>query len=213
MIITDLMMPGINGLELIDQLKEDRFTKHIPLIIVSAKISEKEQAEGLQRGANAYLTKPFSPEVLHSVVDRLMQNQQEMKDYFYSPESAYQVNEGQLLHQEDKAFIESVNDLVKQHIKEEGFGPDWIANELHMSSRMFSRRFKRITGTTPSDFIKAYRFNYAAQLLVNTNMSVQEIIFEVGVSSKSYFYREFARKFNLTPSDYRLKAATDSSTA
>lgn len=213
LIITDLMMPGINGLELIDQLKEDRFTKHIPLIIVSAKISEKEQAEGLQRGANAYLTKPFSPEVLHSVVDRLMQNQQEMKDYFYSPESAYQVNEGQLLHQEDKAFIESVNDLVKQHIKEEGFGPDWIANELHMSSRMFSRRFKRITGTTPSDFIKAYRFNYAAQLLVNTNMSVQEIIFEVGVSSKSYFYREFARKFNLTPSDYRLKAATDSSTA
>ncbi|MGM9798985.1 MAG: response regulator [Parabacteroides sp.] len=213
LIITDLMMPGINGLELIDQLKQDRFTKHIPVIIVSAKISEKEQAEGLQRGANSYLTKPFSPEVLHSVVDRLMQNQQEMKDYFYSPESAYQVNEGQLLHQEDKAFIESVNDLVKQHIKEEGFGPDWIANELHMSSRMFSRRFKRITGTTPSDFIKAYRFNYAAQLLVNTNLSVQEIIFEVGVSSKSYFYREFARKFNLTPSDYRLKATTDSSTA
>ena len=213
LIITDLMMPGINGLELIDLLKQDRFTRHIPLIIVSAKISEKEQAEGLQRGANTYLTKPFSPEVLHSVVDRLVLNQQEMKDYFYSPESAYQVNEGQLLHQEDKVFIESVNDLVKQYIKTEGFGPDWIANELHMSSRMFSRRFKRITGTTPSDFIKAYRFNYAAQLLVNTNMSVQEIIFEVGVSSKSYFYREFARKFNLTPSDYRLKAAADSSTA
>ena len=213
LIITDLMMPGMNGLELIDQLKEDRFTKHIPLIIVSAKISEKEQAEGLQRGANAYLTKPFSPEVLHSVVDRLMQNQQELKDYFYSPESAYQVNDGQLLHQEDKAFIESVNDLVKLHIKEEGFGPDWIANELHMSSRMFARRFKKITGTTPSDFIKAYRFNYAAQLLVNTNLSVQEIIFEVGVSSKSYFYREFARKFNLTPSDYRLKATTGSQTA
>ncbi len=213
LIITDLMMPGINGLELIDQLKQDRFTKHIPLIIVSAKISEKEQTEGLQRGANAYLTKPFSPEVLHSVVDRLMRNQQELKDYFYSPESAYQVNDGQLVHQEDKAFIEAVNDLVKTHIKEEGFGPDWIANELHISSRMFSRRFKRITGTTPSDFIKAYRFNYAAQLLVNTNLSVQEIIFEVGVSSKSYFYREFARKFNLTPSDYRLKATTGSSTA
>ena len=183
LIITDLMMPGMDGLELIDQLKQDRFTKHIPLIIVSAKISETEQTEGLQRGANAYLTKPFSPEVLHSVVDRLMRNQQEMKDYFYSPESAYQVNEGQLLHHEDKLFIESVNDLVKQHIKEEGFGPDWIANELHLSSRMFSRRFKRITGTTPSDFIKAYRFNYAAQLLVITNLSVQEIIFEVGVSS------------------------------
>ena len=213
LIITDLMMPSMDGLELIDQLKQDRFTKHIPLIIVSAKISETEQAEGLQRGANAYLTKPFSPEVLRSVVDRLMRNQQELKDYFYSPESAYQVNEGQLLHHEDKLFIESVNDLVKQHIKEEGFGPDWIANELHISSRMFSRRFKRITGTTPSDFIKAYRFNYAAQLLVNTNLSVQEIIFEVGVSSKSYFYREFARKFNLTPSDYRLKATTGSSTA
>ena len=212
LIITDLMMPGINGLELIDQLKQDRFTKHIPVVVVSAKISENEQAEGLQRGANAYLTKPFSPDVLHSVVDRLMRNQQEMKAYFYSPESAYQVNEGQLVHQEDKAFIEAVNDIVKQYIKEDGFGPDWIANKLHMSGRMFSRRFKRITGTPPSDFIKSYRFNYAAQLLVNTNMNVQEIIFEVGVTSKSYFYREFAKKFNLTPNEFRLKAATDSVT-
>ena len=131
---------------------------------------------------------------------------------FRSPESAYQVNEGQLVHQEDKAFIEAVNDIVKQYIKEDGFGPDWIANKLHMSGRMFSRRFKRITGTPPSDFIKSYRFNYAAQLLVNTNMNVQEIIFEVGVTSKSYFYREFAKKFNLTPNEFRLKAATDSVT-
>ena len=213
LIITDLMMPDLNGLELIDKLKQDRFTKHIPLIIVSAKVSEEEQAEGLQRGANAYLTKPFSAAVLHSVVDRLVSTQQEMKDYFYSPESAYQVNEGQLLHQEDKAFMEAINDMVKQQIKTEGFGPDWIANELHISTRMFSRRFKRITGITPSDFIKAYRFNYAAQLLVTTNMSVQEIIFEVGISSKSYFYREFSRRFNLTPNDYRLKGEINSPTA
>lgn len=203
LIITDLMMPGLSGLELIDRLKQDRFTRHIPVIIVSAKISEKEQAEGLQRGANAYLTKPFSPEVLLSVVDRLVRNQQELKAYFYSPESAYQVSDGQLLHQEDKQFIEEVNDIVKSHIKEEGFGPERIADELHMSSRMFYRRFKRITGTTPSEFIKSYRFNHAAQLLISTNLNVQEIMFEVGMTSKSYFYREFAQKFKLTPGEYR----------
>lgn len=203
LIITDLMMPKVGGLELIEQLKQDRFTRHIPLVIVSAKISEKEQAEGIKRGANAYLTKPFSPDVLHSMVDRLVSNQQEMKDYFYSPESAYQINEGQLLHQEDKEFIQAVNDIVGRNIKTDGFGPEQIADELHLNSRMFYRRFKRITNSTPSDFIKSYRFNRAAQLLVNTTMSVQQVMFEVGINSKSYFYREFARQFNLTPTEYR----------
>ena len=137
------------------------------------------------------------------MVDRLVSNQQEMKDYFYSPESAYQINEGQLLHQEDKEFIQAVNDIVERNIKTDGFGPEQIADELHLNSRMFYRRFKRITNSTPSDFIKSYRFNRAAQLLVNTTMSVQQVMFEVGINSKSYFYREFARQFNLTPTEYR----------
>lgn len=205
LIITDIMMPGMDGLELISLIKENKYTRHIPLIIVSAKISDKEQAEGLNLGADAYLTKPFSPTVLRSVVKRLMANQRELKDYFYSPESAYQYTEGQLLHQEDKEFLDAVTAIVKENIGKEGLGPGLIAEALHINTRILHRRFKKISSLTPSDFIKDYKLSHAAQLLVTTNMSVQEIIYNVGISNKSYFYREFARKYHITPKEYRQK--------
>ena len=207
LIITDIMMPNIDGLELISLIKENRYTRHIPLIIVSAKISDQEQAAGLNIGADAYLTKPFSPTVLLSVVNRLMTNQRELKEYFYSPESAYQYTEGQLLHQEDKEFLDAVTAIIKENVSKEGLGPELVADALNINTRILYRRFKKISTMTPSDFIKDYRLNYAAQLLVNTNMSVQEIIYNVGISNKSYFYREFARKYNMTPKEYRTKEA------
>ena len=83
--------------------------------------------------------------------------------------------------------------------------PELVADALNINTRILYRRFKKISTMTPSDFIKDYRLNYAAQLLVNTNMSVQEIIYNVGISNKSYFYREFARKYNMTPKEYRTK--------
>lgn len=206
LIITDIMMPNMDGLELISRIKDNKYTRHIPLIIISAKISDKEQATGLNIGADAYLTKPFSPMVLRSVVNRLMTNQKELKDYFYSPESAYQYTDGQLLHQEDKDFLDEVTAIVKENIGKEGLGPEFIADALHINTRILYRRFKKISSSTPSDFIKDYRLTYAAQLLVNTNMNVQEIIYNVGISNKSYFYREFARKYNMTPKEYRSKS-------
>lgn len=208
LIITDLMMPDTDGLELIALIKENKYTRHIPLIIVSAKISDKEQAAGLNLGADAYLTKPFSPTVLLSVVNRLMANQRELKDYFYSPESAYQYAEGQLLHQEDKEFLDAVTTIVKENIGKEGLSPGLIAEALNINTRILHRRFKKISSLTPSNFIKDYKLTYAAQLLVTTNMSVQEIIYHIGISNKSYFYREFARKYNITPKEYRQREHT-----
>lgn len=203
LIITDVMMPVMSGLELIEHVKGNKYSRHIPLIIVSAKISDTEQSAGLNIGADAYLTKPFSPLVLHAVADRLVASKKELKDYFYSPESAYQYADGQLTHQEDKEFMDSVVAIIKANIGTEGLGPDLIAESLHINTRILYRRFKKISTLTPSDFIKDYRLTYAAQLLVNTNMSVQEIVYSVGISNKSYFYREFARKYNMTPGEYR----------
>lgn len=207
LIITDIMMPKMNGLELISLIKDNKYTRHIPIIIVSAKISNQEQAEGLNIGADAYLTKPFSPTVLLSTVNRLITTQRELKDYFYSPESAYQYTDGQLLHHEDKEFIDAVITIIKENIGKEGLGPELIAEMLHINTRTLYRRFKKISSMTPSDFIKDYKLTHAAQLLVTTNMSVQEIIYEVGISNKSYFYREFSRKYGMTPKEYRNQKA------
>lgn len=205
LIITDIMMPDIDGLELVSRVKSDKFTRHIPLIVVSARISERDQAEGLDLGADAYLTKPFSSVVLCSVVNRLMTSKKELKDYYYSPESAYEQSGGQLIHQEDKEFMDAVIAIIKENIEMENLRPEFIAEKLDMNSRSLYRRFKKISPLTPSDFIKDYRLTYAAQLLVTTNLNVLEIIYKVGLSSKSYFYREFASKYNQTPGEYRNK--------
>ena len=187
LIITDIMMPSMDGFELIGRIKSDKFTRHIPLVVVSAKISENEQAEGLDLGADAYLTKPFSSVVLHSVVNRLMANKKELKDYYYSPESAYEQFGGQLIHQEDKEFMDSVTTIIKENLVQDVLRPEFIAEKLGMNTRALYRRFKKISPLTPSDFIKDYRMMYAAQLLVTTNLSVQEIIYQVGISNKSLF--------------------------
>ncbi|RHJ82335.1 hybrid sensor histidine kinase/response regulator transcription factor [Parabacteroides sp. AM08-6] len=203
LIITDIMMPDMNGLELVKTVKANKFTKQIPIVIVSAKITDSEQAEGLNLGADAYLTKPFSPLVLHSIVNRLMSSKQEMKNYYHSPESAYEYTDGQLIHQEDKEFMDMVNAIIKENIDNENLRPEFVAEKMGMNSRSFYRKFKKISSLAPSDFIKDYRFIYAAQLLITTNLNVQEIIYKVGITNKSYFYREFARKYNMTPKEYR----------
>lgn len=205
LIITDIMMPDIDGLELISRVKSDKFTRHIPLIVVSARISESDQAEGLDLGADAYLTKPFSSVVLRSVVNRLMTSKKELKEYYYSPESAYEQSGGQLIHQEDKEFMDEVISIIRENLEEETLRPELIAEKLGMNTRSLYRRFKKISPLTPSDFIKDYRMTYAAQLLVTTNLNVQEIIYKVGISNKSYFYREFAARYNQTPMEYRNK--------
>lgn len=203
LIITDIMMPGLDGYELISRIKSDKFTRHIPLIIVSAKVSEREQAKGLDLGADAYLTKPFSSVILHAAVNRLMTTQKELKDYYYSPESAYKQSGGQLIHQEDKEFMDSVTAIIKDNIAQETLRPELIADKLGMNTRALYRRFKKISPLTPSDFIKDFRLTYAAQLLLTTTLSVQEVIYQVGVSNKSYFYREFSSKYQMTPWQYR----------
>ena len=205
LIITDIMMPEIDGMELISRVKSDKFTRHIPLIVVSARISEHDQAEGLDLGADAYLTKPFSAVVLRTVVNRLMTSKKELKDYYYSPESAYEQSGGQLIHQEDKEFMDAVTAIIRENLDKETLRLELIAEKMGMNTRSLYRRFKKISPLTPSDFIKDYRFNYAAQLLVTTNLSVQEIIYKVGISNRSYFYREFAAKYNQTPTEYRNK--------
>lgn len=203
LIITDIMMPDIDGMEFINRLKADKFTKHIPLIIISAKISEKEQAAGFNIGADAYLTKPFSSIVLSSVVNRLLAVKTELKDYYYSPESAYEYTDGQLIHQEDKDFMDSVTSIITENIESENLRPEFIAEKLGMNTRNLYRKFKKITNLSPNDYIKDYRFIYAAKLLVSTNLTIQEVIYKVGITNKSYFYREFFKKYSVTPKEYR----------
>lgn len=203
LIILDIMMPEIDGLELTRSLRSNKFTKHIPILIVSAKVTEREQAEAYDAGANGYLTKPFSSELLRAVVHRMLTSKGELKEYYDSPESAYEYSEGKLLHQEDKNFMDHIISIIDENIESETLRPELIAGKLGISSRSLYRRVKKITLMPPSDFIKDYKLIYAAKLLINTNLTVKEIIYKVGISNKSHFYREFLKKYEMTPNDYR----------
>ena len=203
LIILDIMMPEIDGLELTKRLRANKFTKHIPILIVSAKVTAKEQAEAYDAGANTYLTKPFSSELLRSVVHRMLTSKGELKEYYDSPESAYEYSEGKLVHQEDKNFMEDIISIIEENIENETLRPELIAGKLGISSRSLYRKVKKITLMPPSDFIKDYKLIYAAKLLINTNLTVKEITYKVGISNKSHFYREFLKKYEMTPNDYR----------
>ena len=202
-IILDIMMPKLNGIEALKQLRQTGNKTYVIMLTAMAEIDDK--VTGLDAGADDYLTKPFSSVVLRSVVKRLMTSKKELKEYYYSPESAYEQSGGQLIHQEDKEFMDEVISIIRENLEEETLRPELIAEKLGMNTRSLYRRFKKISPLTPSDFIKDYRMTYAAQLLVTTNLNVQEIIYKVGISNKSYFYREFAARYNQTPMEYRNK--------
>lgn len=163
LIITDIVMAGASGLELVNAVRSDKFLRGIPVVVVSAKITESEQVEGLVSGADAYLTKPFSVPVLCATVERLIASRRMLKDYYNTPESVYTVVEGQKMHQTDKLFMDTVVDTIQEHIESENLRMELIAERLGLTARNFYRKFKKISGRTPSEFIKEYRFEYAAR--------------------------------------------------
>lgn len=175
----------------------------MPIIVVSAKVTEGEQIEGLEAGADAYLTKPFSVQVLGATVARLISSRRMLKEYYNAPESAYTVVEGLAMHRTDKEFMDAVVGAVCEHLEREDLRIELIAEQLGFTPRAFSRKFKKVSGRTPSEFIKEVRFEQAARLLKTTTLTVQEVMYRVGISNKSYFYREFQLKYGVKPKEYR----------
>ena len=203
LIITDLMMPGTDGLDFIQQVKQDRHTVHIPLIILSAKSAEDERIKGLESGADAYINKPFSIAYLRTVANRLIENRKELKDYYNSSASAHSYVFGKLVSNADQEFIDSVVQLMDSHLKDSDLTPETLSKLLGISLRNLYRRFESAQLPTPKEYIKTYRINAAVRMLTTTSMTVQEIIYNTGYNTRSQFYTDFKKHFGVTPVEYR----------
>ena len=203
LVITDIMMPEIDGFSFIRMLREDKYCKRLPIIALSAKTDNLDQVKGYELGVDAYITKPFSSDVLVSVVCRFLTNKVEMKNYYDSVDSSFEYIHGKLLHQKDKKFIEDVLEIIKKNISNSELGPELIANEMKTSTRNLYRQMKKIIEISPTELVKDYKLSYAAKLLMTTNLSVKEIIYKVGITNKSYFYNEFFKKYQLSPKQYK----------
>lgn len=203
LIISDVIMPEMNGVEFVRIMKNQELTRHIPVILLSTKSNIESQIEGLEVGADAYIGKPFHPRHLQALINRLIHMKQTVIAYSDSPYASMSHFEGKLMNSDDKEFIVKVSKIVTDHIDDESLSIEFIAGEIAVSKIQIYRRLKELVDQTPVEFIRNLRLNHAAKLLKKTNKTVQEIMYESGFNNKTYFYREFAKRFNKTPKEYR----------
>jgi signal transduction histidine kinase/ligand-binding sensor domain-containing protein/DNA-binding response OmpR family regulator len=211
LIISDVMMPRSDGLELCQRLKQHPKTSHIPVLLLTARTAETHELEGLGMGADDYVSKPFNPTLLHAKADALLRNRRKLHE-FYQRHILLQPTEI-VVADADREFLEHAMSAVERHLGDAEFSVQVLAREMAMSQSVFYRRIKSITGQTAVEFIRDVRLKRAAQLLAQTTMRVSEIAFEVGIEDAKYFRKAFQKIYGLTPSDYAKQHRTSRTAA
>lgn len=203
LVISDILMPEMDGVQLLKQMKHSELTRHIPVILLSSRKSIESQIEGFESGADAYIGKPFNFRYLEVMVEGLLHKKTLLEDYSNSSYYALEQYEGNLIHKEDKHLLMSILHVIYDHLNNEDLSIDFIAKETTISKMQLYRKLKQITGKTPTEFIRSIRLEHAAKLLKTTHKSVKEIMYSSGFSNKAYFYREFQKRYCKTPGEYR----------
>lgn len=201
-ILCDIMMESIDGIELSKSLKANKSISHIPLIIVSAIHDIEIQTKALNAGAELYVTKPFDATYLKTTIRRLLGRKEDLKDYFASPLSAYELNMGKLQHSEHRKFLKKVYAIISKNVQNEHLSPDFIASELGMSLRTLYRKLKEATDKGLLEIIKDGKLAVAENLLLKSKFTIDEIVFKSGFSNRASFYRAFSKKYGCTPSEF-----------
>jgi signal transduction histidine kinase/DNA-binding response OmpR family regulator/ligand-binding sensor domain-containing protein len=205
LVISDVMMPGMDGVELLRNVKTGNLTSHVPVILLSAKSSLESQIFGLEKGADAYLGKPFNPRQLTVTVRNLLERDKAIMDYSNSALSAIEQFNGSIVRKEDREFVIAVTDIIKKNIDNDALTVDMIASEALVSCMQLYRKVKEILGISPMEYVIKIRLDAACRLLRTTHKTVQEIMFECGFNNKANFYRLFSKHFNMTPKEYRTR--------
>ncbi|WP_294081278.1 hybrid sensor histidine kinase/response regulator transcription factor [Proteiniphilum sp. UBA5384] len=202
-ILTDMLMPLLDGMGFIDKVKSNGLTSHIPIISITARTSIEDNIKALEHGADLYITKPFHPAHIQSAVKNILNRNLQMKRYYSSSQSSITVKGGEFLHKDDEVWLKKIMQFIEKNIEDESLSIDSISDHMGISRTSLYRRLKDIIDKTPSEFIKDIRLEHAALLLKTTKLTVNEIIFKSGFSNNSHFYKEFKKKYNLSPSKIR----------
>lgn len=201
LVVSDIMMPEMTGIELCHKIKEDQRTSHIPVILLTARSSEEIQLEGYTIGANDYITKPFNFEILVSRINNLLVQQENLKKAF---QKHIEVNTLDInIVSADEKLVRQILEVVQKNIDNPDFSVEELSRTLCMSRAAMYKKITAITGKTPVEFIRSVRLKHAAQLLEKTQMTISEIAFEVGFNNTKYFVKYFKEEFKMLPRDYR----------
>jgi two-component system cell cycle response regulator len=200
LIISDIMMPVMDGLELCIKIKSDIHYSHIPVILLTAKHTFQSKIEGLETGADAYIEKPFSPKHLRVQIANLLKNRDKIKAYFASSPLVH-INT-MAYSKADEHFLEKLNDEIYKNINDVNLDVEQLAEMMNMSRPTLYRKIKSISDLTPNELINIARLKKAAELLAEGNYRMFEISEMVGYTSQTNFGRNFLKQFGMSPSDY-----------
>lgn len=195
-ILCDMMMPVMDGLEFCRNAKNELSVSHIPIVIVTANTAEEQQVKGYESGADAYISKPFSKNLLKSVIFSLLDNRNRCREYYglmatsVSPVS---------INNHNISFIDKVSSVIEEHISNENLSIDYLSEQLHLSRTQVYRKVKALTGYSPVELVKMIRMKKASYLLTTTEMSISEIAYNLGFSTPSYFTKVYKEFWGETP--------------
>jgi len=203
LIISDIMMPMKDGISLCSEMKNDINSSHIPFIMLTAKTGMESELEGFSAGADVYIEKPVNFDFLIQVIRNIFKRQDSLKDYYAKH---YFANSSDIpANRQYNAFLKKLYDLLDANLDKPELDVDYIALELSMSKTKLYKKLKSITGKSLIEIILSYRLRKAARIMVEEDLSIREVIMQVGIESQSYFTRMFKKEFGVTPSVFAMK--------
>lgn len=206
-IVSDIMMPVMNGIVMCRKLKEDLRTSYIPIILLTAKDSLQDKEEGYQVGADSYLTKPFSATLLHSRIHNLLESRKLLAERFNTNsiliDKRAAVTES--MNKLDNEFLEKINKLIEDRLSSEKIDIGYLSDAMCMSNSTLYRKMKALTGLSTNEYIRKIKMQYAERLLLEGKYNISEVAFKVGINSTVYFRQCFKDEFGMAPSDYLKK--------
>lgn len=201
LVICDVMMPVMDGLELTERLKTNTATSHIPVIMLTAKNLEEHRAEGYEHGADSYITKPFHSKVLLARIENLLRQRQLLKNLYQgSKEAEKEISEAHL-EDRDKQFLKQLQAIIQKNLSDSEFGVEDMGQQIGLSRVQLYRKVKAMTGSSVVDLLRKARLAKARRLLETRSMSVSEVAYEVGFSAPSYFTKCFKEEYGMLPGD------------
>lgn len=201
LVICDVMMPVMDGLELTEQLKTNTATSHIPVIMLTAKNLEEHRAEGYEHGADSYITKPFHSKVLLARIENLLRQRQLLKNLYQGTKEAEKEISEAHLEDRDKQFLKQLQAIIQKNLSDSEFGVEDMGQQIGLSRVQLYRKVKAMTGSSVVDLLRKARLAKARRLLETRSMSVSEVAYEVGFSAPSYFTKCFKEEYGMLPGD------------
>ena len=209
LIVSDLMMPKMDGMELLKRIRQDFNISHIPVIILTAKQGDEIHTQAISTGANAYITKPFSSDLLQARISQLLEEQRIFqRKMVLTPNTQHQTPNTQQsyeshLIQKDLEFVRNVHEIIEKNLQNEEFNVNTLAEEMGLSRSPFFKKLKSLTGFAPVDLVKEIRLTKALSYVETTDMNFTEIAYIVGFRDPGYFTKCFRQKYGKTPKEYR----------